>query len=184
MLVTRLLALNFVGNRTASVAFTHALWSLLNCESEGKGYWKELRQEVESIMAGDESEDAMQSKAKYRSEGFRWMRFTKQHTAQMVLVESFLKESLRYNTDTNLECKRMVVDPAGYTFKNGIHLRQGTVCAAPIWQIHHDDDIYPNPEEFDAHRFCDMRENGNVKGTNIQSTSEYFLAFGVGRHAW
>ncbi|KAJ5570852.1 cytochrome P450 [Penicillium sp. DV-2018c] len=183
MLVTRLLALNFVGNRTSSVAFTHAIWSLVHCESQGLGYWASMREEVEKIFAADESDEATESKKHYQAQGARWMRWSKSHTAQMNLIESFLKESLRYNTDTNLECKRMIVDRAGYRFKNGVHLKKGTVSAIPIWQIHHDPDLYPQPEEFDARRFYQNDDGAQGRKPSIQTTSDYFLAFGAGKHA-
>lgn len=184
MLVTRLLALNFVGNRTASVAFTHAIWSLLHCESQGLGYWNAMREEVEKTFASDESDEVTQSKKHYEGQGARWMRWNKSHTAQLGLVGSFLKESLRYNTDTNLECKRMIVDPAGYRFANGVHLKRGTVSAVPIWQIHHDPDLYPQPDDFDARRFYQGDDGVQARKVSMQTTSEYFLAFGVGKHAW
>jgi cytochrome P450 len=73
------------------------------------------------------------------------------------------------------------MDPAGYRFQNGVNLKRGTVTAIPIWQIHHDPDLYPQPDDFNAHRFYQGDVGAQV---SMQTTSEYFLAFGVGKHAW
>jgi cytochrome P450 len=80
---------------------------------------------------------------------------------------------------------RLVLRP--FTLSNGLTIPAGTLVAVPLHAIHRDEEIYPNPEEFDGFRFSKLREKeGGVTATSHQavSTSTEQLAFGLGRHAW
>jgi cytochrome P450 len=71
-----------------------------------------------------------------------------------------------------------------FTFSNGVTVPAGTVIAAPSAAIQMDEEIYPNPEEFDGFRFAKLRENDDVAGQQATSTSAEYLVFGSGRRAW
>ena len=45
-----------------------------------------------------------------------------------------------------------------FTFSNGITIPAGTLVSAPSGVIHKDEELYPNPEEFDGFRFVRLRE--------------------------
>ena len=73
-----------------------------------------------------------------------------------------------------------------FTFSNGVTVPAGTLIAAPSGAIHRDEEIYPNPEEFDGFRFAKLRELNEDAMARHQafSTSTDHLTFGYGRHTW
>ena len=79
---------------------------------------------------------------------------------------------------------RLAIRP--FTFSNGVTVPAGTLVAVPANATHRDENIYPNPEEFDGFRFEKLRESeGGVAGRHQSvSTSNDHLAFGLGRHTW
>jgi cytochrome P450 len=79
---------------------------------------------------------------------------------------------------------RIALQP--FTFSNGVTVPPGTLISVPGGLIHKDEDIYPNPNEFNASRFVKLREQNVEAVTRHQavSTSVDHLAFGYGRHAW
>ena len=58
-----------------------------------------------------------------------------------------------------------------YEFE-GIKMKKGQVVGVPIYALHHDPDIYPNPEEFQPERFS---EENKKKRDN-----EAYIPFGAG----
>ena len=73
-----------------------------------------------------------------------------------------------------------------FTFSNGVTVPAGTLIAVPSGVIHKDEEIYPNPEEFDGFRFAKLRERNTDATARHQalSPSVDYLTFGYGRHAW
>ena len=73
-----------------------------------------------------------------------------------------------------------------FTFSNGVTVPAGTLIAVPSGVIHKDEEIYPNPEEFDGFRFAKLRERNVDAMARHQalSPSVDYLTFGYGRHAW
>jgi cytochrome P450 len=71
-----------------------------------------------------------------------------------------------------------------YTFSNGVTLPEGVTATAPIGPIHMDDLIYPNAEKFDGFRFSRMRDQSDSAKFHAANTSNEFLYFSHGRHAW
>lgn len=55
---------------------------------------------------------------------------------------------------------------------NGMKIKKGMVWSVPIWALHHDPEIYPDPNEFIPERF---EEQEKKKRDNVA-----FLAFGAG----
>lgn len=55
-----------------------------------------------------------------------------------------------------------------------IYIEKGTVVQAPVWQIHHDKDVWPDPWKFDPERFT----TENRKAHHPMA----FLTFGSGPH--
>jgi len=75
-----------------------------------------------------------------------------------------------------------------FTFSNGVTVPAGTLVSVPASAIHTDEEIFPNPEEFDGFRFAKLRERDGdamaVARYQATSTSWNNLEFGHGRHAW
>ena len=58
-----------------------------------------------------------------------------------------------------------------YEFE-GLKIKKGQAMVVPIYALHHDPDIYPDPEHFNPERFSD--ENKKTRD------SAAFLPFGIG----
>jgi cytochrome P450 len=74
-----------------------------------------------------------------------------------------------------------------FTFSNGVTVPAGTLVAVPSCASLRDEEVYPNPEEFDGFRFSKLRERDGDATTSryqVVSTSTEHLAFGLGRHTW
>ena len=55
---------------------------------------------------------------------------------------------------------------------SNLTLKKGSKVDIPVFAIHHDPEIYPNPEEFDPDRFNEENKAKFISGT--------FLSFGCG----
>ena len=83
----------------------------------------------------------------------------------------YLETLRRYLTSIN--GRRMV--HKNYKVPNSkIVLEKGTIVQIPIYAIHHDADIYPDPEKFDPERFTPEE---------VEKRHKYaFIPFGAGQH--
>ena len=72
-----------------------------------------------------------------------------------------------------------------FTFSNGVVIPAGTTVAIPMYAVHHDESIWPDPFKFDPYRSSRMRQHDvdDVKQQMVTPTTE-FLPWGYGRHAW
>ncbi|KAJ7284516.1 cytochrome P450 [Mycena rebaudengoi] len=148
--------------RTSADVFAHALYDLAAYPE----YVEPLREEIETIT---------------RKEGW-----TRASLGRMYKTDSFMYESLRYNGIGTLSLSRKVVKPEGFTFSDGINLPYGTYLYTPMWSIHHDPEIYPDPHVFDGFRFSKLRDSDDSLGAakfQAVTTSLDYQAFGHGRHA-
>ena len=156
--------------------FTSALYRLLsNLE-----YVEPLRHDVETAVA---------------EEGW-----TKAAMDKMHKIDSFIRETQRVDDlcwfilaepqlpihyfSFSAALTRLALRP--FTFSNGVTVPAGTLIAIPSGAVHNDEEIYPNPEEFDGFRFAKLRERDGVSVARHQalSTSADHLTFGYGRRAW
>uniref|UniRef100_A0A914X5W4 Cytochrome n=1 Tax=Plectus sambesii TaxID=2011161 RepID=A0A914X5W4_9BILA len=68
---------------------------------------------------------------------------------QLTYLEKVISETLRMYTPsqrTERECNSAIEI-------NGISIEKGVIICVPIWAIHHDPEIYPEPDKFDPERF-------------------------------
>ncbi|KAI5118158.1 hypothetical protein M0805_005780 [Coniferiporia weirii] len=158
-LTQRILTLNFAAVHTSSNSFTHALLHL----AARPEYIEPLREEVERVI---------------KAEGW-----TKAAMNKMRKLDSFMKESQRYNGIGMLSMQRKVL--TDYTLSDGTFLPAGTLVSCNALAPHYDDANYSNARDFDGFRFANMRDEREGEGTKHQmvSTSSEYLPFGHGRHA-
>ncbi|KAF7342895.1 Cytochrome P450 [Mycena sanguinolenta] len=162
MLTQRMLMVNFVAIHTSANSFTQALFHL----AQGPEYVGPLREEIEAVIA---------------EEGW-----TKSAMSKCIKLDSFLRESQRYNGASAVNINRIVVNPNGFTFSDGTHIPHGTFMAAATHATHHDGENYENPDEFDGFRFAKMRGNDEDRGSikfQMVAPDVKYLSFGLGRHA-
>ncbi|GME35677.1 cytochrome P450, partial [Neofusicoccum parvum] len=154
-LASRLLALSFVGVHTSAAAAVNALVDLL---SAGPGVWAALRGEAAAAALGHAE----------------WSRAA---VGRLVLLDSALRESLRFSAFKARGVEREVVARAGVVLPGGTWLPCGTKVGVPTVEVHRDGRFYERPGEFVFDRFVGRAELGMV------NTTDSFLAFGHGRHA-
>ena len=110
--------------------------------------------------------------------------WTKASMQKMRRVDSFLRESQRYNGIGTLSMTRKVM--VGYTLSDGTFLPKGSLISCNAYATHRLEENYDDANEFKPFRFSDQREESTEEGLKHQmvSTSNDYLPFGHGRHAW
>ena len=72
-----------------------------------------------------------------------------------------------------------------FTFSDGTFLPRGSVVSAAMQPMHHDEEVYPDPEAFNPWRFSDKRaQKGEEMKHQLVTTNSEYITFGHGRHAW
>ena len=174
---SRLLALNFVAVHTSLHSLVNGLVDILSPPATTEGVFHELRAEADNV---------------FKQQNGKW---SKTAIGQLVKIDSALRESLRISTFKARGLERIVVKSDGVVLPTGQYLPQGTKIGFPVLPIHRDCEVYENAETFDAFRFCASKETferqewrtrspGGTAHLGLINTSETFLAFGHGRHAW
>jgi cytochrome P450 len=98
-------------------------------------------------------------------------------TSNMVLLDSFMKESQRLSSGPVVLERVALKDtvlPDGKVIPRGSHIM---VDSTDLW----DPEVYPNPDEFDGRRFLRKRQEGDKASQFVQSSPNYNV-FGGGRH--
>ncbi|KAL4879180.1 cytochrome P450 [Aspergillus karnatakaensis] len=162
-LAYRIFMINFPGVHTSGISATSALLDILSYPTN-EGFMDMLQEEVSNIAS--------------RTDG----KYTAAELEQASLLDSAIKESLRFNGINAISPTRMVVAPDGATLPNGTFLPYGTKIGIPQYALHRDSDLYPNPEEYNPYRFyqpgatsAELREN------SMTNTSDTYVVFGHGR---
>ena len=125
--------------------------------------------------------------------------FTKAAAARMVHTDSVLRESMRTHAFGARAMIRKVVAPGGVTTPDGHVLPYESTLSIVSYPVHHDPDIYDNPEKFDPFRFSrqtDVRPGtdgmahddtveSDIDGPHLSfvTTGPTYLPFGHGKHA-
>ena len=157
---SRLLSLNFVGIHTSTFTIVNTIFDIMGSESS-EAILETLRREAkESLRQSDNV-------------------WTKSAVSRLTHIDSAIRESLRISGFKAKGLERHVVAKNGVTLPDGTHLPQDTRVGVPASEIHYDERFYPDPTRYDAFRFCKERTN-----LAMANTSDTFLAFGHGRHAW
>ncbi|XP_046734957.1 uncharacterized protein LOC124404668 [Diprion similis] len=135
------------GFETSSSTVTNCLYELA------------LHQDIQDKVA----EEANRVLAKFG--GMSYNGIKEMHYLQKVVSETLRKYPAA--TILNRECTAEINLP-----ETGLHVEKGIAIIIPVYGIHHDPEIYPNPEIFDPERFTEE---------NIASRHPYtYLPFGEG----
>ncbi|KAL4790925.1 cytochrome P450, partial [Aspergillus venezuelensis] len=162
-LAYRIFMINFPGVHTSGISATSALLDILSYNNE-EGLIEMLQEEVKNIAVGSSG---------------KW---TADEIEQATLLDSAIKESLRFNGINALSPTRMVVAPDGATLPNGLYLPYGTKVGIPQYAVHRDSDLYPNPDEYNPYRFYNPDATSAQRRENsLTATSESYVVFGHGR---
>lgn len=158
VIVARMMVLNFVQSYTNLVTMTNLIYDLISLpEGDFEDMISDLRAEINrEISKGDA--------------------FSHEFFQRLPLMDSLIRESIRYNPIGETGIERAVGKKGGFTFSNGVHVPQGAILAAPIKAYQRDERVYPGG--FNPRR--SMADPGHPKMTDI---SPDFLNFGLGRGA-
>ncbi|KAK3946255.1 cytochrome P450 [Diplogelasinospora grovesii] len=147
------LAISFAAIRTSSSVPTHLIYDL--CARPE--YVEPLLEEIDKML---------------KEEGGR---FTKAGLSRLVKLDSFMKESQRFNPLSFLTFGRLL--HKDLRLHDGVVIPAGTMIGLPAYAIAHDPQFYgPSPETFDGFR--------HVGGSaQFVTTNAANLAWGYGKHA-
>lgn len=125
--------------------------------------------------------------------------WTKDGLSRLHRTDSCIRESMRVSHFATALTHRKVVAKEGITnAKEGWHVPYGSYLMLDLAGTHHDPDIYPNPNQYDPWRFSrvkeefdarpegekDVEEALRIKRLGMSTTSDTYLPFSHGRHAW
>ncbi|KAI0004374.1 cytochrome P450 [Xylariaceae sp. FL0662B] len=108
---------------------------------------------------------------------------------EMKLLDSAMKESQRMNPGSLIRFPRYVAKPV--TLSDGTRLPAGSMIETPHALAMTDSTVFENPEEWDAHRFVNLRNGTSKDLLGYKNKEQYqfatvtkdFMHFGYGRHA-
>ncbi|KAK6216903.1 hypothetical protein QIS74_07017 [Colletotrichum tabaci] len=139
-LARRLMIVNFSSIHTSSLVIMNALGDI----TKNPEHIDELRREITEVLA---------------HHGGCW---SKSAVADMIKLDSAMRESQRLNNGNFITVVRKVVQPDGITTPTGFHLPYGTILGVPGYGVHHDEDIYPNPNDYRPFRFSEIRTTQTI----------------------
>ncbi|KAI2601879.1 cytochrome P450 [Hypoxylon sp. NC1633] len=96
---------------------------------------------------------------------------------QLRVLDSFMKESMRLNTFTQVTIERMVL--SSITFSDGFSLPAGTQVSFPNQQLNLDPDVHADARAFDAKRFLRKRQETDPNKFHFASVSEDSITWGA-----
>jgi len=187
----RLMPINFAAIHTTTMALTNIM---LDIASADPSVLAGLREEAETV---------------YASCGGVW---DKAAINSMIRTDSAIRESLRYSNFAARGIFRKIIQKNGLRNEaEGWTAPEGSFISVDAHGVHHDEEVYPNANTYDAFRFSrereameeeaavsreggegkgeeeeekDYKERLRLKSAGLITTSDTFLPFGHGRHAW
>jgi cytochrome P450 len=110
--------------------------------------------------------------------------FTTAAIQKLVKLDSFIKETMRFNPIAIDAFQRKALQP--FSLPDGTLIPAGTRIAIAWAAISRDPEYFENPDRFDGYRFVNASNaaDGKGSGTNqFVAISREYLVFGFGRHA-
>ncbi|KAI0186876.1 cytochrome P450 [Xylaria flabelliformis] len=98
------------------------------------------------------------------------------HLEQLPLLDSFIKETVRFNPLDTLAIRRKALEP--YTFADGsLSVPAGATVCVSAYDLMHDAQSYPDPYSFNPSRYL---ANNHVSQSKFTDVSESFPVWGFG----
>ena len=179
----RLMVLNFAAIHTSTLTLTNSLLDIVSSDPV-HGYVEGVREEATRILT---------------EEGGHW---TKAGLARAHRADSAIRESMRINNFSARGLMRKVMPREGITNpEEGWFAPQGAFIGVNVDRVHHEAQIFPDPDRYEAFRFSRSKEETTTsdpkrndvsnsaeipqktQNTGLITTSETFLPFGHGRFA-
>ncbi|KAK4166398.1 Ent-kaurene oxidase [Cladorrhinum sp. PSN259] len=175
----RLLPVQFAAIHTTVITAHNLILDLLSSDPSQQ-YLDAIREETSRV---------------FREANGNW---TKTSLTSLHRTDSAIKESMRLSHFATSLTHRKVIAPEGVTNNiEGWHAPYGASLMLDLANTHHDEELYPNPDTYDAFRFSRIREEyeareGKWQGSDeamrimrlgMATTSDSYLPFSHGRHA-
>lgn len=166
----RLMVFNTAAVVSTAAALTHMVTDLYTMPGIDQ-VSEELRHEIHSVLA---------------EEGGWTMRALN----KMTKLDSAVKETMRLSSNGTGICARVVLPKNGIKLENGVSLPRGATVSVPQWALHHDPELYPDPNTYHPFRFYHRRKAlpgglmGEQDAESLVATTAENLTWGLGRHAW
>ncbi|KAJ7730245.1 cytochrome P450 [Mycena maculata] len=161
-LAVRVVHLNMAAIHTSGIFTTHALFELARMPPQQV---QEIRAE---ITAAIDSEGGVCNKSA---------------VGKFYLLDSLLKEIGRFHSLFAVGSSRVTLREA--VIADGTVLPQGSVVAFAPKPLHHNPQVYNDPDTFDPFRFAKLRRGDNTAHDIQQSftnLSNDYIVFGIGKH--
>lgn len=154
--------LSLASIHTSQMNAVHVLYDLAALP----GYIEELRSEIRDVLAEDGP----------------WMQWTKTSFSKLKKLDSFMRESQRWNPPSLLSYHRVMMQ--NYVLKDGTLLPRGSHIAMAVNSIQNNPKVTPNPEIFDPLRYYKLRgREGEAHLHQFATTEPEILNFGHGKYA-
>ena len=176
-----LIPIEFAAIHTTVITGHSLLLDLLTADPE-LGILDVLRDEASRVFSGEKT-------------GY----WTKAGLSSLHRIDSAIRESMRLSHFATALTHRKVIAKDGITnAKEGWHVPYGSYLLVDLAGTHHDPEIYPEPNRYDPLRFSrereafearpqaeqDPKEALRIKRLGMSTTSDTYLPFSHGRHAW
>lgn len=178
MISKRLAALSFAAIQSSVITSANLLFDLA-ASPRTPFFMKTIRDDVNTQL---------------QTTGGKW---TKSVLSRMLTLDSTLRESMRMWGFVSRGVLKQVVAKEGVTLEDRhTHLPYGAKVGIQAFSVHHDKDLYPNPWEFDALRFCAPPNNNGFSefhpesmqeralGIPLTMASANLMVFSHGKNAW
>lgn len=168
MLARRAMALNFAAVHTTTMTAANLILDLASSTKEPNDLGR-VRREADYVQERYDK---------------RWSRAM---LAEMSLLDSALRESMRVSGFGTKVFNRKVTASRGVMLPNGLHVSHGANVAVSGYSMHHDEAIYQEPQRFIASRFMgSSHASGSEKATPRKTAVTTEFSYGIwghGRHA-
>ena len=107
-----------------------------------------------------------------------WSQWTKSSFTKLKHLDSFMKESQRFNPPSLLAMHRVVQQD--FFLSDGTKLEKDAHISVPVSAIQNDSEVTPDPTVFDGDRYYKLRQQGDSHLHQFSTTNEKILNFGHG----
>jgi cytochrome P450 len=172
MITKRLAALSFALIQSSVITVTNTLFDIAS-SPHCVEIQKSLREEIQRVTA--------------ENMGKEWQ---KASLAKMIRLDSTFRESMRLGGFISRGVMKKVVDPRGIRIPSGEYLPPGSKVGITSYAVQHDESVYRDAMQFDTFRFSRPLEDISEKQGPIAkplpmvTSTDNFMAFSHGRHAW
>ena len=151
--------LSLASIHTSQMNAVHVLYDLVSQPE----YIQLIRQEIKEVSEEDGP----------------WMSWQKPSFTKLQKLDSFMRESQRFNPPTLLSMHRVMLQ--SHKFSDGMEIPRDAHISMPVNAIQNDPEVTPEPERFDGLRYYKLRQReGESHLHQFSTTQEKILNFGHG----